>query len=140
VHLCKTISLEYLLLNKVGEYYLPSIVRTQYFSIMFNEKKCELYLITYGRSNFYFCSTSAKKQLHMVAAIVVFISGDQTFDHCDKFAARLVNLFFAQMVKFIGYPQEYLDSGVGSISNFFSVNLLTLFRKLEHFMAMQKYD
>ncbi len=36
-----------LYINKVGECYLPSTVRRQYFSIIFNEKKSALYLIKY---------------------------------------------------------------------------------------------
>ncbi len=37
-----------LFMNKVGESCLPRIVRTQYFSITLNEKKCALYSIKYG--------------------------------------------------------------------------------------------
>ncbi len=36
------------LMNEVGKCYLPSKVCTQYFSIIFNEKKCALYSIKYG--------------------------------------------------------------------------------------------
>ncbi len=32
-------------MNKVGKCYLTSTACTQYFSIIFNEKKCALYLI-----------------------------------------------------------------------------------------------
>jgi hypothetical protein len=39
-----------LLINKVGEYYLPSIVRNQYFSIIFNEKS-----LHYTRQNMVHC-------------------------------------------------------------------------------------
>ncbi len=38
-----------LFMNKVGECYLPRIVRKQYFSIIFNEKKCALHSIKYGK-------------------------------------------------------------------------------------------
>jgi hypothetical protein len=37
-----------LLMNKVGECYLQSIVRIEYFSFIFREKKCALYSIKYG--------------------------------------------------------------------------------------------
>ncbi len=36
-----------LFMNKVGECYLPSIVRSQYFSIIFNTKSAPLYLIKF---------------------------------------------------------------------------------------------
>jgi len=38
-----------LFMNKVGECYLPSIVRRQYFRIIFQWKKYALYSIKYGR-------------------------------------------------------------------------------------------
>jgi hypothetical protein len=40
-------SLNTLFMNKVGECYLPSIVRSQYFSIIFNTKSVPLYLIKF---------------------------------------------------------------------------------------------
>ncbi len=41
--------LDTLFMNKVGECYLPSIVRRQYFRIIFQWKKYALYSIKYGR-------------------------------------------------------------------------------------------
>jgi hypothetical protein len=55
-----------LLMNKIGVCCLPSIVHAQYFSIIFNEKKCALYSIKYSIHLFIYAA--------VVVAVLLYIN------------------------------------------------------------------
>jgi hypothetical protein len=60
--------------------YLPCIVHREYFSIIFNVKKCTLYSIKYGNLQKYHRKTHDTKNLNGIARKVIFL-GFQAYLH-----------------------------------------------------------
>ncbi len=62
--------------------YLPCKVHRQYFSIIFNVKKCVLYSIKYGKQN-----KNAEEKIHeraMVSNVLNYKKNQKTFSYCTK--------------------------------------------------------
>jgi hypothetical protein len=72
-----------LFMKKVGDCCIPSIVCKQYFSIIFNEKKCALYTIKYGTVICKLDRFVAMKQI-----LVVFIKGSSLRKSVSKFTPK----------------------------------------------------